>query len=170
MLKGSVRRENGVVWLNDRGCDLWSWVDTEFELAFLAVVDGQALHEKSTESRARATTKRVEHQEALKARAVVRDAANFVQDLIDELLAHGIVASSIIVRGILFASDHVLRVEELAVRASTDLVDNIGLEIAVDGSRDIFALAYDDLFEHLPHCRMGAGQCLPVSEKKVLNP
>lgn len=42
--------------------------------------------------------------------------------------------------------------EELAVRTGADLVDNVGLEIAVDGSRNIFSLA----------CRMD-----PVSDGSI---
>jgi hypothetical protein len=34
-----------------------------------------------------------------------------------------------------------LGVEEATISAGADLIDNIGLEIAVDGSWDVFALA-----------------------------
>jgi hypothetical protein len=51
------------------------------------------------------------------------------------------VSSGIIVRGILLARDHLLGVEEGSIGAGTDLVDDIGLEIAVDRARDIFAVA-----------------------------
>jgi len=40
VLKGGVSGEDGVVGLDDRGGDLRSRVDTELELALLAVVDG----------------------------------------------------------------------------------------------------------------------------------
>ena len=56
VLKGSVGSKDGVVGLDDRGGDLGSRVDTELELALLAVVDGQALHEESTETRTGTTT------------------------------------------------------------------------------------------------------------------
>jgi hypothetical protein len=52
------------------------------------------------------------------------------------------VATGVVVRGILLPGDHVFGVEEGAVGASADLIDDVGLEIAVDGAGDIFALAY----------------------------
>ena len=57
--------------------------------------------------------------------------------------------------------------EKGAICASADLVDDVGLKIAVDGARDVFALTYilsDQVFFVLPL------SSLPVSEKKVLKP
>lgn len=83
----------------------------------------------------------MENQEALEAGAAVSDAANLVEDAVDQLLANGVVATGVVVRGILLASNHVLGVEQASVWAGPDLIDDVGLEIAVDGSRDILALA-----------------------------
>ena len=143
MLKGGMGCKNRVVWLNNGSCGLWSRVDAEFQLALLAIVDGQTLHEESTEARSSSTTKRVEDQETLEPRAVVCNTANLVQNLIDQFLADSVVATSVIVGGILLASDHLLWVEQAAVGTGTDLVHDIGLKIAVNGARNIFALAYD---------------------------
>ena len=77
----------------------------------------------------------------MKTSAIIGNTANFIQNLIDELLAYGVVTTSVIVRCIFLAGYHVLRVEETAIGTGADFVDNIGLEIAVDGSWDIFALA-----------------------------
>jgi hypothetical protein len=143
MLKGGMGCKNRVVWLNNGGCGLWSRVDAEFQLALLAIVDGQTLHKESTEARSSSTTKRVEDQETLEPRAVVCNTANLVQNLIDQFLADSVVATSVIVGGILLASDHLLWVEQAAVGTGTDLVHDIGLKIAVNGARNIFALAYD---------------------------
>jgi len=38
VLESGVGSQNGVVWLNHRGSNLWSWIDTELELALLAIV------------------------------------------------------------------------------------------------------------------------------------
>ena len=141
MLKGCVGGEDGVVGLDNRGGDLRGRVDTELELALLAVVDGEALHEEGTETGTGTTTEGVEDEEALETGAVVGDVADLVEDLVNELLADGVVTTGVVVRGILLASDHLLRVEEGAVGAGADLVDDVGLEIAVDGTGDIFALA-----------------------------
>ena len=71
VLNGGVGRENGVVWLDNSSADTWGWVDSELELALLAVVLGDTLLKESTETRTSSTTKRVEDQETLEGGAVV---------------------------------------------------------------------------------------------------
>lgn len=173
MLEGGVGGQNGVVRLDDGGGGLGGGIDAELELALLAVVDGEALHEKSTETRTGTTTEGVEDEEALEAGAAVGNPANLVEDAIDELLTDGVVTTSIVVGSILLAANHVLGVEQASVGAGSDLVDHIGLEIAVDGTRDVLALAYIGSRTR----QMGFVtvclwiECLvPVSEKKVLKP
>ena len=141
VLKSGVGGQDGVVWL-DHGCrDLWGRIDAEFQLALLAVVHRQTLHEESAEARPGSATERVENQESLETRAIVGDTSNFVQDLVDQLLANGVVATGVVVGRILFASDHLLRVEEGAIGSGADLVDYVRLEIAVDGTRDVFPIS-----------------------------
>ena len=144
VLQGGVGGKNGVVRLNNGGGDLGGGVDTELELALLAVVHRQTLHEESTEAGTSATTERVEDEEALKTGAVVRHTPNFVQHLVDELLAHGVVTTGVVVGCILLARDHHLWVEEIAVGAGADLIDDVRLEVAVDCAWDILAVAYRD--------------------------
>ena len=71
VLDGAVSRENSVVGLNDRGGNAGSRVDSEFQLALLAVVGGETLKEEGTETRTCTTTERVEDKEALERRAVI---------------------------------------------------------------------------------------------------
>jgi hypothetical protein len=142
VLERRVGGEDGVVRLDNRGGDLGRRVDAELELALLAVVDGQALHEQGAEAGAGSAAEGVEDEETLQTRAVVGDAADLVEDLVNELLADRVVATGVVVRGILLARDHVLRVEQGAVRAGADLVDDVGLEIGVYGARHVLALAY----------------------------
>jgi len=71
VLDGAVSGENGVVRLYYGGGDLWGGVDGEFQLAFLAVVGGEAFEEKGTEARSRAAAERVEDEETLQGGAVV---------------------------------------------------------------------------------------------------
>ena len=115
----------------------------------------------------------MEDKETLQTGAVVGNAADLVEDLVNELLADGVVTTGIVVRGILLACDHLLGVEERAVGTGADLVDDIGLEIGVDGTGDILALACTVLVMHaciyMRLCWAG-DDCLPVSEKKVLKP
>jgi len=141
VLEGGVGGEDGVVWLDNRGGDLWSWVDTEFKLALLSVVDRETLHEECTETRTSTTAERVEDQETLKTRAVVSDPADLVQDFVNELLSDGVVTTSVVVRSILLAGNHLVRVEERAVSASADNIDDVWLQVAVDGTWNVFAIA-----------------------------
>lgn len=46
-----------------------------------------------------------------------------------------------VVGGVLLAADQQLGVEELAVGASSDLVDGRGVQVDEDGTRDVFAAA-----------------------------
>lgn len=141
VLQSGVSGKNGVVGLNNRGGDLGGRVDAELELALLAVVDGQALHEQSTETGAGTTTKGVEDKETLQTSAVIGNAADLVKNLVNELLADGVVATSVVVRGVLLAGNHVLGVEQAAVGTGADLIDDIGLEVGVDGTGNVLALA-----------------------------
>ena len=141
VFEGGVGRQDGIVWLHHSGGNLRGRIDTEFQLALLAVVDRQTLHEKRTEARSSSTAKGMEDQEPLQTGAIVCHGADLVQDLIDQLLSDSVVATSVVVGGIFLSCDQHLRVEEGAISARADLVNDIGLEIAVDCSWNIFALA-----------------------------
>ena len=65
MLQGGMGGQDRVVGLHDGRRDLGGRVDGELELGFLSEVDGQPFHKQGRESRARATTERVEYQETL---------------------------------------------------------------------------------------------------------
>lgn len=162
MLQGGVGGQDGVVGLNDGGGSLRSRVDAELELALLAVVDGQTLHQESTETRTGTTTEGVEDQEALKTNAVVGNTSDLVENALNQLLADGVVATGVVVGSILLAGDHHLRVEQVAVRTGADLVDDIGLQVAVDGTGNVLALACfervrGDIFSTTPYKR-GRGE------------
>lgn len=141
MLKGGVGGQDGVVRLNDGGGNSGSRVDAELELALLAVVDGETLHEESAKTGTGTTTEGVEDQETLETSAVVGHAADLVNDLVNHLLANGVVTTSVVVGRIFLASDHLLRVEQVPVGTSADLIDNVGFEIGVDGAGNVFAVA-----------------------------
>ena len=71
----------------------------------------------------------LKHQEALETGAVVRELADAVEHEVDDLLADGVVTTGVVVGGILLAGDELLRVEQLAVGAGADLVDDGRLEV-----------------------------------------
>ena len=141
MLERGVRGEDRVVGLNDRGGGLGGGIDAELQLALLAVIDRETLHQQGTEARTSATAERVEHQETLETAAVVCDTADLVEDLVDQLLADGVVTTRIVVGSVLLAGDHVFGVEKATIDSSADLVNNIRLKVAVDRSRNVFSIA-----------------------------
>jgi hypothetical protein len=64
-----------------------------------------------------------------------------VYDIVDHLLAYGIVSAGIVVGSILLAADQQLGMEELTIGASPDLVDWRGVEVDEDGPGHVFAVA-----------------------------
>lgn len=67
----AVGAKNSVIWLDNSGRNSWSWVNCEFELGFLAIIGGETLKQKRSETRTGSTTERVEDQETLKRRAII---------------------------------------------------------------------------------------------------
>lgn len=134
-----VSREYRVVRLNNGSGDLWGWVDSEAELGFLAVVNGQSLKEERAESRASASTDSVEDEEALETCALISELSDSVKAEIDNLFTDGVVATSEVVGGIFFSGDELLRVEELSVSASPDFVNDSRLKIEEDAAGYVLA-------------------------------
>jgi hypothetical protein len=97
VLESGVGGQDRVVWLNNRSCGLRSWVNAELQFDLLAEVDGETLHEKSTETRSSSTTERVEDEKTLETSAVISDVANLVQYLVNQLLANSVVTTSVVV-------------------------------------------------------------------------
>jgi len=79
VLEERVGGEHRVVRLDDSGSDLRRRVDGEAELGLAAVVDGEALEEKSAEAGASAAANSVEDHEALEAGAVIGELADTVR-------------------------------------------------------------------------------------------
>ena len=59
----------------------------------------------------------MENKKTLKTRAIVRKLANAIENIIDDLLANGVVTTGIVVGGILLASDQLLRMVQAFVWA-----------------------------------------------------
>jgi hypothetical protein len=83
----------------------------------------------------------MENEEALEAGAAICHTADLVENLINQFLSDRVVTTGVVVGCILLSGNHVLGVEEASVCAGPDLIDNVGLQIAVDGARNVFALA-----------------------------
>jgi len=139
VLEERVGGENAVVRLNDSGGNLRRWVYAESELGLAAVVYGEALKEKRSKTGAGTTSNSVEAEEALKTGAVVSKLANAVKYKVYDLLADGVVATSVVVSSILLAGDDLLRVVESAVGAGANFVTYGGLQVNEHSAGDVFA-------------------------------
>uniref|UniRef100_T1DPG7 Putative secreted protein n=1 Tax=Anopheles aquasalis TaxID=42839 RepID=T1DPG7_ANOAQ len=141
MLQGGVRGQDGVVRLDDGSRDLRGRVDGELELRLLAIVHRQALHQQGSESGTGATAERVEDQEALQARALIGQLADAVQHNVDDFLSDGVVATGVVVGGILLSGDQLFRVEQLAVGSGAHLINDGRLQIDEHGTWHVLASA-----------------------------
>jgi len=139
VFQGSVGREDGVVWLDDGAAHLRRRVHAEFELRFLAIIGGEAFHQKSAKAGTSSATERVENEEALETRAVICQSPELVDADVDDLLSNSVVTTGIVVRRVLLARHQSLRVKQGAVSASLDLVDDVGLQVNVKRARDMLS-------------------------------
>lgn len=122
MLQSRMGGQHGIIWLNDGGGDLRSRIDGKFQLGLLSVVDREALHQQGSEAGSGAAAERVEDEETLEAAAIVRNAADAIQNRVDDLLSDGVVPAGVVVGRVFFAGDQLLRMEELLVCPGADLV------------------------------------------------
>ena len=112
VLQGGVGGQDRVVGLNNGSRHLGCGVHGKLELGLLAVVGREALEKKGTEAGTGTTTEGVEDEESLETGTSVRELADAVEDVVDELLADGVVSTGIVVSGILLSADELLGVEE----------------------------------------------------------
>jgi len=139
VLEEGVSGEDGVVWLNNGGGDLWGWVDGETELGFLTVIDGESLEKEGSESGTGSSTDGVEDEETLETSALIGKLSDSVEAEINDFLTNGVMSSGEVVGSIFFTGDELLWVEQLSVGSGSDLIDNGWLEIEEDGSWDVLA-------------------------------
>jgi len=139
VLKKRMGGQDGVVWLNNSGGDLWGWVDGETKLGLLTVIDGESLKEERTKTGSGTTTDGVEDEETLETGTLVSKFSDSVETEIDDLLTNGVMTSGEVVGGILFTGDELLGVEELSVGTSSDLIDDGWLEIEEHTSWDVLS-------------------------------
>jgi len=139
VLEEGVGGQDGVVWLNNGGGNLWGWVDGESELGFLTVVNGKSLEEKGSETGTGTSTDGVEDEETLETSALIGELSDSIEAEIDDLLTDGVVTSGEVVGSILLTRDELLWVEELSVGSGSDLIDDGWLEIEEDGSWDMLS-------------------------------
>jgi len=139
MLKEGMSGQDGVVWLNNGGGNLWGWVDGETELGFLTVVNGESLEEERSETGSGTTTDSVEDEETLETSALIGELSDSVEAEINDFFTNGVMTSGEVVGGIFLSRDKLLWMEELSVGSGSDLIDDGWLEIEEDGSWDMLA-------------------------------
>jgi len=155
VLKEGVSGEDGVVGLNHRGGHLRGRVDAEVELRLLAIVRRETLEQERAEARARTSANGVEDEEALEAIALVSKLSNAVQGGVEKILADSVVATGVVIGRVFLATDQLIRVEELGIGTIANLVNDRGLEVDHDSTRDILARA--GLGEHSLEALIVAG-------------
>jgi hypothetical protein len=137
MLEEGVSGEDGVVWLNNGGGDLWGWVDGETELGFLTVIDGESFEKEGSESGTGSSTDGVEDEETLESGTLIGKLSDSIEAEIDDFFTNGVMSSGEVVGSIFFTGDKLLWMEELSVGSGSDLIDNGWLEIEEDSSWDV---------------------------------
>ena len=103
VLEEGVSGEDGVVWLNNGGGDLWGWIDGETKLGFLTVINGKSLEEKGSESGTGSSTDGVEDEETLESCALIGELSDSVKTEINDFLTNGVMSSGEVVGSIFFS-------------------------------------------------------------------
>jgi len=137
VLEKGVSSEDGVVWLNNGGGDLWGWIDGESELGFLTIIDGKSLEKEGSETGTGSSTDGVEDKETLETSALIRKLSDSIKAEIDDFFTNGVMSSGEVVGSIFFTGDKLLWMEELSVGTSSNFIDNGWLEIEEDSSWDV---------------------------------
>merc|ERR1719322_1658515 len=139
VLQGGVGGQDGVVGLDHSSSNLGSRVDGELQLALLAVVHGQPLHEQRRKAGSGAASKGMEQKESLKSSTGVSELPNPVENQVDNLLSDGVVSSGVVVSGVLLSIDELLGMVQLTVGSASGLIDDSRLQIDEDSSWDVLA-------------------------------
>ncbi len=139
VLEEGVCGEHSIVRLHHSGGNLRRWRDGETHLGLAAEIHGQTLEEERSETGPGTSPSGVEDEESLESRAVVAHLADLVHDVVNDVLADGVVTTCVVVGRIFLAVDDGLGVVELAVGAGADGVAHGWFEIDHDRARNVFA-------------------------------
>merc|ERR1719481_2310039 len=107
-------------------------IHAELQLRFLAVIHGESLHQQGSKTRPSSTTKTMEDEESLEPGAVIRQLPDAVQHQVYDLLTDSVVTSGVVISSILLTRDHLLRMEELSVGSSSNLIDDSWFKVEED--------------------------------------
>lgn len=139
VLQQRVSGEDGVVWFNNSGRNLWGWVNGETQLGLLTVIDGKSFQKKGSESGTGTTTDGGVDEESLKTSTVVSQLSDSIEAQVNDFSSDSVVTSSEIVSGVFLSGDELFWMEQLSVGTSSDLVNNSWFEIQEYGSWDVLS-------------------------------
>ena len=81
----------------------------------------------------------MEDEESLESSTLISQFPDSVQAEIDDLFSDGVVSTSVVVGGILLASDELFRVEQLSISSSSYFIDNGGFQVKEDSTGNVFS-------------------------------
>jgi len=81
----------------------------------------------------------MENQETLKSGTLIGKFSDPVEDLVDDFFTNGVMSTSVVVCRIFLTGDQLLRMEQLPVRATSNLVDNRRFEIHKNSPGYVFS-------------------------------
>jgi len=138
VLEEGMGGQDVVVGLNNCGRHLGGRGNSEGELGLAAIIDRESLEKKRTQSRTSTTTSGMENHESLKTSAVISQLSHAIKNKINNFLSDGVMTTGIVIGGIFFTRDELLRMVKLSVSSSADFVHHTGLKINHDGTRNMF--------------------------------
>jgi hypothetical protein len=139
MFQKGMHTQDGVVGFDDSGGDLGTGPHGERDLGLLAIIDGASLHQQRAKATSGATTDGMVNHEALKTGAIVGQLTEAIQSEVNNFFTDGVMTTGEIVRGIFFAGDQLLGMEELSVGTGANFVNDGGFQIKEDGAGNVFA-------------------------------
>jgi hypothetical protein len=137
VLKKRVGGEHVIVGLHNSSGHLRSRGHSEGKLGLTSVIDRKSLQKKRSKTRSGSTSSGVEDHKSLKTSAVVSQLTNSVQHKVNNLLSDCVMATGVVVGGILLAGDHLLGVVQLSVGSCADFVTHTRLQVNQHGTRDV---------------------------------
>jgi hypothetical protein len=132
-------RKHRVVGFDNSGRNLGTGRDGKGQLGLAAVINGETLQQKGSETGSGTSSGGVEDEESLESCTVVGKLSDAVQDGIDNLLSNGVVTTGVVIGGILLSGDDLLGVVKLGVGSSADFVADGGFQIDKDGAGDVLS-------------------------------
>merc|ERR1719324_220449 len=133
-----MHTQNGIVRFYYCSCNLRACPNREAQLRLLAVIDRKTLEHQTSESAASSTSNCIEDHETLQACAIVCEFTDTVKNQINNFFANRVMTACEVVGCIFFSCDELLWMEQLAIGASADFVNDGRFQVYHDTARNMF--------------------------------